>query len=203
MIFYTDGSMVHDHSRPQQGQKMSCGIAVIVVDGDDMLQHSRRLIATNGEHEALAFVEACRLAHEAGVDPIDAAFYTDCDVLGYAGVFLHRDNYNARRASAISRIENACRLLQLGDFAGIAISYGLGSRINKVKSHQMSTPVYHRRADYIAYCAARGTEPKPFDEWLAEGFFFPKGTHADGTLYGITQYAPFTGVVEQGMMIAI
>lgn len=191
MICYLDGSMVHDHTRPQAGQKMMCGIGVVVLNGDEMISHTKRLVARNGDHESIAFVEACKVAHGAGRGVADVSFYTDCDVIGYAGQHLSRGNYSSRRQAAEDRIRKACNTVGDPDFADVALRYAEYSHIVKVRGHRSDTPIYHRRADYIARCAAQGKDAKSFDEWLAEGFFFVTGSD-DGTLSGWRQYAPFT-----------
>lgn len=193
MIIYTDGSQLAG-VKPWAKTGFAC--ALLSTDSFETVVGTHNG-CINGSHEYIAFAEACRAAWEKKVDAKDLTIFTDDELLGHAGFYLHDGNYKGSIAGQIkSRMGAVCNRHYDHWVYDLTLWYAAEARLHKVKSHKEWTPLYHHWVDYRARAAAQAKEHLEFDDWVAAGIFFPNGVNEDGTLQGKQWHAPFSIVAS-------
>ena len=152
-----------------------------------------------GAHERVAFVEGVLFALSHGYTFEEMVFFTDDDVIPYAGMYLHEQNgMGINRSKVEERFRTLCRKLYSDEVCERVLECMRRSRFHKVRGHRYI--VDHNRADYLAKKAMKrglkgnSEEVLDYQTWLSQGFLFWINTQE-----ARTWFPPFVEHAENAM----
>lgn len=179
VIIYFDGGTYKEKIDNKVQFKASYGVLMhkgLEDPIESLGSHNVPLHCAN-RHEYVAFVEAYKLIKEHEIEYKDIHFYTDCDMLAFSNLYLHKDNYYVEtKKKLLEEIKLTANVLGIGSAYHDIIECLEKSIFHKVKSHDNCIDNF--RVDYLSKQAYKKNKPLCYQEFLGCAFkSYKNGSH--------------------------
>jgi ribonuclease HI len=183
LVFFDGGQYFFNAGIPRSQQTVhnTYGVLIHIGQEDPIEFYGKDILPKkfDGMHEYIAFIRCCEVLKKEKINYENVEFYTDCENLAYAPMYLHEDNYMmVKKESLILHMKRALDALDMKDSYDLVMEVLKKGVFHKVKSHRQC--VDNMRVDYLAKTAQNGKEKINYQKFLEcafsgydrNGFFF-------------------------------